>query len=199
MAGSIIENEMRNTVIDKLRALRPDSRIIHELNTAGTGSARADLACIGKSEILLFEIKSERDTLKRLTSQWEAFSRASHRTILVLDRKFFPDLNILSPHLHLDLKNCRSENIWLYPEKYHWNLNVRGYGLNFLPTPELKPTLNMLWREELLTLCNNLNVKYLSKDNMLTLVERIILNCTGRDIIEQVCSALRTRKFAKAD
>ena len=189
---------MRDTLIDKLRVWRPDSRIIHELNTAGTGSPRADIACIGREEILLFEIKSERDVLKRLPHQWEAFNACSHKTFLILDKKFTKakDLEELK-----NLKHCRKDNIWTYPETPAklWTIAPRGFRQTFLPTPDTRRTLNLLWRAELIEVCNNLSLPYASKDNMLMLVERIILGATGRQIIQQVCQMLRTRKFANAD
>ena len=214
--ASIIENEMRNCVIDKLRAFRPESRIIHELNTAGTGSPRADLACVGVSEILLFEIKSEKDVLKRLAKQWEAFSACSHQTYLVLDKKFFTINNkinrvrpfIVEPEEFKSLKGYGThKNLWYYPEPkktdfsldHTWKIVPRGFGQDIFPTPNLRPMLQLLWREELLEVCRVTSLPFIARDNMMKLVERMILGLTGRQIVEQVCRMLRKRKFAVAD
>jgi len=217
MAGSIVEREIRNSVIDKIRQLRPDSRIIHELNTNGTGSCRADIAAIGIEEILMFEIKSERDKLARLTKQQEAFKNCSHKFFIVLDKKFFKEKvysddrkNCLEPNLELETilgSRLVKDHIWHYPEPltdqflfdHSWKIEPRRYGQNFFPTPNTRAMLNLLWAEELREVCRNLVLPYLSKDNMMKLIERIILGATGRHIVQQVCLMLRKRRFAEAD
>lgn len=216
MGGSISERVMRDAVIDKIRQYRPKSRIIHELNTNGTGSCRADLAAIGIEEILTFEIKSERDVLKRLTKQWDAFRDCSHKSFIVLDQKFFTTKTctdsrkpfFVEPEDVKALKNCYDGNVWIYPEPkqdaylfdYTWKIGpTHRFGNTFFQTPDTRAMLNLLWREELLTLCRNLNLTYVAKDNMKMLIERIILGITGRQIVVQVCAALRSRPFAVAD
>jgi hypothetical protein len=211
MSGSFVEREIRNTVIDKVRQLRPNSRIIHELNTAGTGSPRADLAVVGLSEILLFEIKSEKDVLKRLDHQWKAFSQCSHQTFLVLDKKFFVEKIYAngagsrydpSDALTAILGSHVKDFVWPYPEPLrnsnrYMDQTWKIKGL--YNTPNTRAMLNLLWKAELVSLCVNLGLPYRSNDNMMKLVERIILGATGRQITEGVCAALRTRPFAEAD
>lgn len=209
--ASVAEREMRNTVIDKIRQFRPNSRIIHELNTAGHGSPRADLAAVGEAEILLFEIKSEKDVLKRLDHQWKAFSACSHQTFLVLDKKFFVEKVYANnagtrydpgPKLSEILGSHAKNHVWPYPEpqrnknKYadqSWKVKMR------YDTPNTRAMLNLLWRAELIELCKNLSVSFYAKDNMAVLTERLILGSTGRQITEGVCRALRQRPFAEAD
>jgi hypothetical protein len=186
------------------------------LNTAGTGSPRADLACVGRAEILLFEIKSEKDVLKRLAKQWEAFSACSHQTYLVLDKKFFTISNhtnrvrpfIVEPEEFKSLKGYgTNKNLWYYPEPkktdfsldHTWKIVPRGSKQDSFPTPELRAVLQLLWREELLEVCRDTALPYQSKDNMMKLVERMILGLTGRQIITQTCRMLRKRPFAVAD
>lgn len=214
--ASIYEKEMRLSVIDKLRAYRPESRIIHELNTAGTGSPRADLACVGKSEILLFEIKSEKDVLKRLVKQWDAFSACSHQTYLVLDKKFFTITQlpnrvrpvIVEPEEFKNLKGYTThKNLWYYPEPkktdfswdHTWKIEPRKFSQDSFPTPNPRHMLQLLWREELLEVCRDTALPFIAKDNMMKLVERMVLGLTGRTIVEQVCRMLRKRRFAVAD
>lgn len=209
--ASTIEREMRNNLIDKLRALRPESRIIHELNTAGQGSCRADIAAIGKEEILLFEIKSEKDVLKRLAKQKAAFEACSHKAFFVLDKKFFTPKQLtyvdkfsLDPNTELTEALGTSwlkDNVWHYPEPrpsdYHrdhsWKIKHEQ------SCPSAKGILRMLWADELREVCKNLNLPYRSKDNMAHLIERITLDATGRDVVKQVCLMLRKRIFAEAD
>jgi hypothetical protein len=202
---------MRNTIIDKLRAERPGSRIIHELNTNGSGSPRADIAAIGVSEILLFEIKSEKDVLKRLAHQWQAFSACSHQTFLVLDKKFFVAKEYANGagirydsgvQLAEVMGSYTHKYIWPYPEPRKNSNRYVDQSWNVKPlydTPNTRAMLNLLWREELLTLLKSLGLTYIAKDNMQKLIERLILGATGRQIVEGVCTALRRRPFAEAD
>jgi len=67
--SSASEEEIRAAVVGRLRELMPDARIVHELNVAGQGSNRIDVAAIGKQAIVGVEIKSRKDVLKRLDEQ----------------------------------------------------------------------------------------------------------------------------------
>lgn len=213
MAGSVVEREIRNTVIDKIRQVRPASRIIHELNTAGTGSPRADLAAIGESEILMFEIKSERDVLKRLDHQWTAFSKCSHQAFMVLDRKFFVETTYannagvrydLGEKLSavMNVSRLNGGHLWVYPEPRKNPNKYADQSWKVKPlyqTPEIRAMLRLLWRAELVETLKLYGLPYKASDNMDKLVERLILGCTGRQCVEGVCRALRARPFAEAD
>lgn len=66
MHGSEAEVRIRDKVVALLRECLPDARIIHEFDLWGV---RMDLAAVTPEEIVLVEIKSERDKLDRLANQ----------------------------------------------------------------------------------------------------------------------------------
>ncbi|MGX1741606.1 hypothetical protein ACWIEX_08630 [Bosea sp. NPDC055353] len=83
------EEEIRAAVIVRLRELMPNARLVHELNVAGQGSNRIDVAAIDRQVIVAVEIKSRKDTLKRLGEQWDAFTRCCHYVIVAAHEKHF--------------------------------------------------------------------------------------------------------------
>lgn len=68
MTGSIAEEALRAKVEAMMRQRWPGGRIVHELQ-CGQMERRLDLACITPDRLVLAEIKSERDTLKRAVAQ----------------------------------------------------------------------------------------------------------------------------------
>lgn len=62
------EQEIRIAAAELAQQYWPSARIVHELNVE-TGSSRADMAVIGSEELILIELKSERDKLERLDAQ----------------------------------------------------------------------------------------------------------------------------------
>lgn len=66
MHGSEAEVRIRDKAVALLREALPDARIIHEFDLFGV---RMDLAAVTPEEIVLVEIKSERDKLDRLANQ----------------------------------------------------------------------------------------------------------------------------------
>jgi hypothetical protein len=79
--------EMRELVVQKLRARWPDARIVHELPLRYS-SNRIDLAAICPTEIISVEIKSSRDVADRLEAQLRAFLQISSRVIVALAPKW---------------------------------------------------------------------------------------------------------------
>lgn len=68
MAGSEAEERIRARAEQRLRGLFPTARIIHELQLE-QGGVRIDLAAVTEDHLCVVEIKSERDTLERLSRQ----------------------------------------------------------------------------------------------------------------------------------
>ena len=66
MHGSEAEVRIRDKAVALLREALPEARIIHEFDLFGV---RMDLAAVTPEEIVLVEIKSERDKLDRLANQ----------------------------------------------------------------------------------------------------------------------------------
>ena len=84
--GSAAEWEIRDALVLYLRAHLPQARIIHELVCGGR---RVDVAAVEPERILLFEIKSEKDTLDRVEAQTKAFALYGHFVAVVAAAKWF--------------------------------------------------------------------------------------------------------------
>ena len=92
---SLSESDIKAIAIARLvrmRRIRSSSIIANEYRLGGSG-IRADLAILDRTFIGV-EVKSDRDTLRRLASQVEAYERYFDRTILVLAEKHIPNIRI---------------------------------------------------------------------------------------------------------
>lgn len=223
MGGSAAEREIREAVVMRLRELMPSARIIHELNVAGQGSNRIDVAAVAQHAIVAVEIKSERDKLDRLEEQWRAFGACCHKVIVAAHRKHFKEwradwwgaetlsvLHLNHPLFYGEKSYWRhDEDVWLYPRPARgqpplgsvWTM-PREIGLSDAgaPTqPRASAMLGMLWASELRTECARHGITFDSRTNMSHLVGTMVWHMTGREICAAVCRQLRSRNFAEAD
>lgn len=81
------EGEIRTDVVAWLRASRPLSRIIHEINVCEGGN-RIDVIAVGAAEIIAVEIKSELDKLDRAPAQITAMRGVAHHVYTALHKRF---------------------------------------------------------------------------------------------------------------
>ena len=203
------ELEIRYAVIDRIRNILPQARIIEEFAMAGS---RADIAAITEEQIIFFEIKSSRDKLDRLTSQINDFTNSSHETILVLDEKWFdkkPYSNgnkrfvfDKSQYLSGHYNNLR---IWAYPEDiakntptcamYSWDIT----NLEKMNPPGNRYMIWLLWKDEMIEMAHRQNISLKKKHNMSQCVEILNWELPAKTIIKEVCFLLRKRQFAQAD
>lgn len=199
------ERVMRAAVVSRIRAVLPRARVIHELNCNGR---RADLAAVTTDRVLLFEIKSEKDTLDRARAQLERFYQSSHGVVLVLHEKHFDrtpyqngSARCVDP---FGVVGSWRRHIWIYPEgaargtplarTYAWEVPRAT-----LSQPAAGWLLGLLWRAELCALAARHEVKIKSADNMKRITQVLVWNLNGRQICHGVCRALRRRSFAHAD
>jgi hypothetical protein len=197
---------MRDVVAAHLRAAIPNVRIVHELVC---GSCRADIAAVSIDRIVLVELKSERDVLKRAEKQMDTFGRLAHGAVLVLDQKFFdrtPYNNGAARCVAPDgWERSVDGEVWHYPQPspsadygsgslYRWQL----------PRPSLRQPrafdfLGLLWRAELVDEAVRHRIDAHRKMDMVTIAAAMAWHMTGREIAEAVCRQLRLRSFPEAD
>lgn len=202
---SSAEQEIRDTLVDFCRTNLPRHRLIHELNTNGTGSRRVDLAAIGHQEIITWEIKSERDKLDRLKDQWNAFDACSHHSFVIAHRKWFTEKEVSPGHQvlepHEKLKDLKSWNLWAYPQpegrhsNYQWRVERWDAGFQ----PRASAMLSLLWRDELFEECSRHNILVGKRATITTMIKEMCWLMKGREVAEAVCRQLRARPFAEAD
>ncbi|UXS01111.1 hypothetical protein [Agrobacterium tumefaciens] len=219
MTRSLDEQEIRDVVVARLRELLPDARIVHELNVAGQGSNRIDVAAVTKEHIVGVEIKSRKDVLKRLDEQWKAFNDVCHFVAVAAHEKHFADFrepywdSDHTPERHLNhplffgKRFSRRKNIWRYPkpEMSDWNYGRHGDAWDFdrrkdlSRIPRATSMLDMLWAEELRAECNRHRVACSSRSTRPDMIRDLAWHLTGKEVTHAVCRQLRQRAFAEAD
>lgn len=203
MAGaSDAEKEIREAAIKWARIYMPSARVVHELNVAGMGTNRADLAFIEKAFLVLVEIKSEKDSLCRLTEQLAAFIPSSHRTVIIAHEKHFREDSVW----RLDYRHK-----WITPDTYYewryprqigdetgWQID-RGTLKHPYTEPGAATFLEMLWREELIYEALRHNICLPKRPVRQQIIAAMVYDMKGHEITAAVCRQLRQRKFAEAD
>ena len=198
------EQEIRDAVVAKIRACLPDARVIHELNAFGSGSNRIDVAAVTRDKLFAFEIKSEKDTLKRWPDQKRVFEACSHFLILAAHRCHFELTTEYSEPAFKWPHDVWGRGVWMYPDptcsapyptsEYAWEL-PRYNGME----PHAYRFLETLWAAELKAIASRLNIDAGKRPTRHDLIVSITRLASGREIAEGVCEMLRRRSFAEAD
>lgn len=180
------EGEIRQAVVARLREIRPDARIMHEVNASSFGN-RIDVLAVDRAEIIAVEIKSERDKLDRLSDQVAAMKGCAHHVIAAVHEKF----GLAAVR---DATKWRAEH-WFYPSEIKYWPTPRPALTIPLPASSIK----MLWRDELLEMCQRYSVCVPKRPTMGQMIPALRWGLTGRDLTLGVCAALRSRKCIEAD
>ena len=198
------EKLIRDAAIDRLRELLPSARIIHEINAQSFGN-RIDVLAVTEDRIVAVEVKSEKDTLKRLRDQISAMNGVAHHVITAMHEKF---LTCNTQYNGRNIWNVPEESLgsmpWVFPkaerhgllaEEYtNWNVKDR-FKKNVSCLPPY--ALHMLWADELKMICKRNGLK--QTGTMEIIRDRITWNLTGADVTKNICAQLRARKCVEAD
>lgn len=174
----IYDKDIRSMLVDNLKIRKefvndPSTVMVHELDIC-SGIVRADLAVFnGKTHG--FEIKSEKDTLDRLTLQVEHYSKVFDKTTLVLCEKHLDKALKIIPEYwgvyYVD-KGKRSFKIKRYrPAKL--NRNVDYHSL-----------IELLWKEELLELLEVNGITKGLKSKTKKTLRNLVINKIDNQIIK---------------
>ncbi|WEK50365.1 MAG: hypothetical protein P0Y66_22430 [Candidatus Kaistia colombiensis] len=200
--ASSSEQEIRDALVDFLHRELPKARVIHEL---ATGGCRADVAAVEPERLMLFEIKSAKDTLDRLSAQMKEFQAVGHHAFVVPHEKWFDR----TPYDNGAARFVwpRDEyryDVWAYPEDagsssvtpymYRWRLPKPT-----LSQPHSRNLLFLLWKDELLAECAEHQIKVNSRTRNPDLVDLLAYRLTGQQIARAVCRQLRGRPILEAD
>lgn len=204
------ENEIRVKVVERLRGMFPEARIIHELNIAGEGSRRIDVAAVTEQRLIGVEIKSAKDNLKRLEDQFKAYSECFHFVFVAAHEKHFVEFRErywredVASKYYLDHElfslGKRIKNVWRFPEE----IEVEAWE-KFDPVrdtadqPRALSMLRMLWADELRQECLRHDIEVKSRATRATMINNMVWNMTGKQVVEAVCRQLRSRPFNEAD
>jgi hypothetical protein len=206
MAGSEAEERIRGKAEAFLRENYPDARIIHELMLE-QGGCRIDLAAVTQDQIIVAEIKSERDVLHRLADQVRGAVLVSRNVFVCTSEKHAPKIEAMGDHwmagdVHKanpdyikELRWCRI--YWESPPSGALTIYGRYYWHDSGRVLNAKDLLKMLWAAELRSVCFDMGVGQKATRN-----HCIALACetlSGREVRRRVCRELRSRPFPRAD
>jgi hypothetical protein len=214
MTKSSDELEIRSYVVSRLRTLMPSARIVHELNVAGQGTNRIDVAAVTPIAIVGVEIKSKKDTLKRLDEQLKAFRQCCHFVIVAAHEKHFaewrsehwrddvPSESQLNHPLFFGERHRFGRHVWRYPVPEpilgQWRTDFDPHK-DLLTQPRAAHMLDMLWASELHAECHRHRVSCNSRSTRGDMIRDMVWLMTGKEICHAVCRQLRGRVFAEAD
>lgn len=170
--------DIRNIFIEELKKNNPqyDLRIIEEMAVCD-GDARVDIAVI--NDILHgYEIKSDADTLERLSLQQKCYDRTFDKISIIVGEKFKDKIDSYIPEhwgIFVITKNNNKFKIRRKrPAKINKNIDASAL-------------LELLWKEEIVSLLKNAGIKGLSGKN-----RRIL-----RKIAEENISLIQIKDFTR--
>lgn len=213
---SSAEADVRNAVVARLRDVRPEGRIIHEINVGTYGEVRMDLLCVSPLEIIAVEIKSARDKLDRLPKQIAAMNGCAHHAVAALHEKHLveQETNQWMAHevrgekfyMRREPEEATGAVTWVFPERRRILRADQRDGMAKWETPptvfqqSVPPRgLDLLWRDELAWLCGQLRVAASRTSRMDQMAAALRWHCTGAELTRGVCAALRMRECVEAD
>jgi hypothetical protein len=184
-SGLLRDACIRAPLIDWLRALHPSdgsTELLQEFKMPRP-SARIDLALVN-GELAGFEIKSDVDTLRRLTVQVPAFSR------------FFDRVSVVTTHKHLAAAR-KTVPTW-------WGIIVYrdDSGFRVARTPKLnrhidvRSLLYALSKREIVELARRANVSITTNVSKAVMIERTVNSISEREIRDISRAVLRLRNQA---
>jgi hypothetical protein len=184
LASPISDRDIREALVKHLRVGDPSAAIFHELSLA-RGEGRADVVSVN-GIMSAYEIKSEQDSLRRLTDQCVRYDRA------------FDESSVVIANRHL--KQVRSH----IPER--WGIFVVEGGpndivLNRIRSPKAnrqtdpEVLVRLLWKTECLRLLRRQGIGLPQSTPILNLWERLLKFPTSV-LRNEVRGALKSRQAA---
>lgn len=201
------EGEVRQAVVARLRSIRPNARIMHEVNASAFGN-RIDVLAVDRAEIIAVEIKSAKDKLDRLPAQVLAMQGVAHHVVAALHEKFYVEQRTNQwrseyerdgEHYCLaapDDRLARGYQAWRFPE--HAKDAWRALDATVTQTLPAK-AVGVLWREELAQLCFRHGIASGRRATMEHMERALRWQLSGRDLTLGICAALRARLCIEAD
>lgn len=202
---SSAEAEVRDAVVACLRQIRPEARIMHEVNCSLYGPNRIDVIAVSRAEIISVEVKSAKDKIDRLPAQIASMKTMSHHVIVALHEKHCveAETNQWSAHYSRDGKFWRKtappqangSTLWMFPmpETDPWR------PLEQKPMRANIGALDMLWADEMRLFCRLNGIACKNSSTREGLYPQIKWRCTGEQITKGVCAILRQRVCPEAD
>lgn len=196
-----------------LRAQRPEARIIHEL-VLTQGGERIDIAAVWPDGIILAEVKSEKDVLKRLPGQLRAALALGCEVWLCAAPKWREHVEAMSSHQSHEKVELRNKSGIVIGSTYKTNPAYIGEISNVVlawekddgfewentwrqrpyPPADGVAMLDMLWAEELRAISGTHHTD--TRTKCMNAAREFM---TGQQVRRAACAALMARAFPRAD
>lgn len=169
-----------HSYLEKQNKFIIDTIIVDELNIKN-GLARIDVAVINGS-IHGYEIKSEVDTLNRLSNQIEHYNSSLEKITIAVN------------------SNHKEKVFDTVPEWWGVIEVNENYKVLELRKPKENPLLKIsdlllfLWKDEMIKILEKYEVKYKKSSNCSTLIETMTQNIEKEKLLHEVRQALKSRK-----
>lgn len=186
------DSDIRKPFIDRLvkmndKNVKQKYRIISEMAICD-GLSRADIVVVREGNgVYGYEIKSDADTLDRLSSQQESYSKTFDKAFIIVGEKHKLEINNFIPEwwgvyvVRYDKKN----------DSVLFKLTKRGRKNKFVSVQAL---LDLLWREEVETLLKQHGIKGLSGKNRRILRQIAIEHISFQEISDYTRETLLHRQ-----
>lgn len=181
---------IRESLFTEIYSLVPSfEKIVEELELE-KGQSRIDLAIIGK-ELIGIEIKSDRDSLARLSSQVITYNKSLEKIILIVGEKYRETACDYIPSWWGFAFASYDEN---------WNVTIKVIRKpKKNPEFNISSLLNLLWKDEAIDILREKGItKGLSSLAKWSLQEKILSTHSHNEIKNSVINALITRQSWKA-
>lgn len=176
--------DIRMTLIKELNRINAqhDYRIIEELAVCD-GEARVDIA-VANGKLCGYEIKSDADTLERLALQQKCYDKTFDTVFIVVGEKFKDKIIDYIPNYW---------GIYIVSE-YSDGCKIRKKrDAKANKNIEAEALLELLWREEIVSLLRSAGIKGLSGKNRRVLRKVALENVSLRDIKNFTRESIKNR------
>jgi hypothetical protein len=185
--GGMRDRDIRDAMLRYLEqevAAESDALIVEELGLC-EGEARVDIAVVNGS-IHGFEIKSDQDTLKRLSGQAAIYNRVLDRVTLVVTKSHLDEaLRVIPPWWGILVAFRRANEVW-FKRRRKGRLN---------PITDPLAVAQLLWRDEAFAALKERNLhKGLAKRPRASLWETLSNYVPASEIGDLVRNTLKTRE-----
>ena len=181
--------DMREILFETYENTGERLRIFEELVI---GKSRADAILVKENEILGFEIKSDKDSLVRLTTQIKNYERFCDKCYIVTGVHYIDRIEEAVPQHWGIYDIVKDENGSLHIEMFRESER----NPKERPTTKLKNQMNLLWRLELIKIVKTYKLGGVTKRNKRQLRDLIIEKLGKEEAKRLTCDALIERDYS---
>ena len=181
--------DMREILFETYENTGERLRIFEELVI---GKSRADAILVKENEILGFEIKSDKDSLVRLTTQIKNYERFCDKCYIVTGVHYIDRIEEAVPQHWGIYDIVKDENGNLHIEMFRESER----NPKERPTTKLKNQMNLLWRLELIKIVKTYKLGGVTKRNKRQLRDLIIEKLGKEEAKRLTCDALIERDYS---